>query len=194
MAISIERSSSKIAPESLVLKDNSCNTKLFKVDLFLRVLVFASSLTAIVVMVTSKQTELITVPFIEIQILNTAKFTQVPAFVNLVAAVSVAGLYSIVSILASLVWKRYHSNKLLFLFILIDVVMMGIVASATGTAGSIAYIGKHGNSHAGWGEICSAYDKFCLHIGVSIGLSLFASALLLVLVILSTYTLYCRTS
>ncbi|KAF5181986.1 Casp-like protein, partial [Thalictrum thalictroides] len=72
--------------------------------------------------------------------------------------------------------------------------MVGIVVSATGTAGGVAYTGLKGNSHARWGKICNVYDKFCRHVGISLALSLFASVLLVVLVMLSTYTLYRRST
>ncbi|PIA61630.1 hypothetical protein AQUCO_00300862v1 [Aquilegia coerulea] len=188
--------SSKIAPEAQVQRNNHSRggAKFSPVDLSLRLLVFASSLTAVLLMVTSKQTEFISVPGIPIQVPNTAKFNYTPAFVYFVVALSVAGLHSIVSILGSLVRKQSHSNKLLFHYILMDLLMVGIVVSATGTAGGIAYTGLKGNSHAGWGKICNVYDKFCRYVGISLALSLFASVLLVVLVMLSTYTLYRRST
>ena len=69
-------------------------------------------------------------------------------------------------------------------------VFVGIVASATGAAGGVAYIGLKGNSHVGWIKICGVYDKFCRHIGSSVALSLFAAILLVLLSMMSTFTLY----
>lgn len=67
--------------------------------------------------------------------------------------------------------------------------ILGIVASATGAAGGVAYIGLKGNSHVGWTKICNVYDKFCQHVGASIAISLVASVVLVLLVILSAYSL-----
>jgi uncharacterized protein (TIGR01569 family) len=63
--------------------------------------------------------------------------------------------------------------------------MLGILASATGTAGGVAYIALKGNEEVGWNKICNVYDKFCRYIATSLALSLFASLLLLVLSIWS---------
>ena len=70
--------------------------------------------------------------------------------------------------------------------------MLGLAASATGTAGGVAYIGLKGNSHVGWNKVCNTYDKFCRHVGGSIAVALFASILLVLLVWLSLFTLYSR--
>lgn len=63
--------------------------------------------------------------------------------------------------------------------------MLGILASATGTAGGVAYIALKGNEEVGWNKICNVYDKFCRYIATSLALSLFATLLLLVLSICS---------
>ena len=69
-------------------------------------------------------------------------------------------------------------------------VFVGIVASATGAAGAVAYIGLKGNSHVGWNKICGVYDKFCRYIGCSIALSSIAAILLVLLSMMSAFTLY----
>ena len=68
-------------------------------------------------------------------------------------------------------------------------IILGIVASATGAAGGVAYIGLEGNSHVGWMKVCNVYDKFCRHLGASIAVSIFASVVLVLLVVLSAYSL-----
>ncbi|GAU11106.1 hypothetical protein TSUD_197300, partial [Trifolium subterraneum] len=86
-----------------------------KFDLILRFLLFASSLVAVVVMVTGNQTEYIPLPV-------PAKFRYSPAFVYFVAAFSVSGLYSILTFLASLsaIRKPNLKTKLLLHFIFWD--------------------------------------------------------------------------
>lgn len=71
--------------------------------------------------------------------------------------------------------------------------MAGLVASATGAAFAVAYIGKKGNSHVGWGKICGVFDKYCNHVTSSMVIALIASIVLMLLVVLSTYSLYRRS-
>ncbi|KAL3505783.1 hypothetical protein ACH5RR_031165 [Cinchona calisaya] len=161
------------------------------IDVVLRVLLFASALVAVLVMVTSKQTELVQIPFPPFRAPLAAKFNQSPAFIYLVAAFSVAGFYSIITTLLSVyaLLKPDCSTKLLSHLVIFDVLLLGIVASATGAAGAVAYIGLKGNSHVGWQKVCDNYDMFCKHIGSSIAISLFGSVVLVLLVLLSIYSL-----
>ncbi|XP_010245386.1 PREDICTED: CASP-like protein 1D1 [Nelumbo nucifera] len=178
------------------MASSSPATKYLSLDLSLRVLLFASTLVAVVVMVTSKQTELVPVRLLPMPAFGykAAKFNHSPATIYFVAALSVACLYSIITTLTSLgaIWKPCPSKKFFLLLVFMDLIMLGLVASATGTAGGVAYIGLKGNSHVGWTKICSVYDKFCHHVASSIAISLFASILLVSLVMVSTYALYRR--
>ncbi|KAM7488204.1 hypothetical protein LguiB_025688 [Lonicera macranthoides] len=162
------------------------------VDVVLRILLFAAALTAVVVMVTSKQTKLAPIPFPPFRAPLPAKFNHSPAFIYFVAALSVAGLYSIITTLLSglaILKPSCASLKLVFHFVIFDVLLLGIVAAATGTAGGVAYIGLKGNSHVGWNKVCNTYDTFCQHVAASILISLFASFLLVLLILLSVYSL-----
>ncbi|XP_022761210.1 CASP-like protein 1D1 [Durio zibethinus] len=166
------------------------------VDVALRVLLFAASLSSVVVMVTSKQTKLVPMPGFPTgpRVTIPAKFNHSPALIYFIAALSVTGLYSIITTLASIsiIQKPAYSKSFLLVFAFLDVVFVGIVASATGAAGDVGYIGLKGNSHVGWTKICGVYDKFCRHIGSSVALSLFAAILLVFLSMMSTFTLYKR--
>ncbi|WCJ23547.1 CASP-like protein 1D1 [Euphorbia peplus] len=165
----------------------------FAVDVGLRVLLFASTLTALIVIVTAKQTELLPVPGLGFVPLE-AKFSDSPAFIYSLAALCVTCLYSIITTLASLgvLAKPIHATKFLFHYAIFDLLILGIMASQTGAAGGVAYIGLKGNSHVGWSEICNVYDTFCKHIASSIAISLFASVILVLLVSLSVFSLYSR--
>ncbi|KAM7279512.1 hypothetical protein ACFE04_006646 [Oxalis oulophora] len=162
------------------------------VDVVLRVLLFAFSLVAVVLMVTSKQTEYVYVAAYKITLPLAAKFQNSPAFIYFVVALSVAGLYSIITALASIsvIFKPQNSAKFLLQFAFWDVIVLGIVASATGTAGAVGYIGLKGNEHVSWNKICNTYDKFCRHVGASVLISLLASIILVLLITLSVISLY----
>ncbi|KDO75079.1 hypothetical protein CISIN_1g040189mg [Citrus sinensis] len=109
-----------------------------------------------------------------------------------VAALSVAGLYSIIAMLASISAIKNPSRKVLLMLAFWDVVMLGVVASATAASGAVAYIGLKGNDHIGWRKMCNVFDKFCRHIASATAVSLVAAILLVLLSMISTYSLYKR--
>ncbi|CAH1427639.1 unnamed protein product [Lactuca virosa] len=177
-------------------KYNVINSSLVVVVVGLRMFVFTTALVAIIVMVTSKQTKLIPVaPGVAIPL--SAELNYVPSFIYLVTALSVACLYSIVSSVLSvlaLMKPRGSSTKLQLHFVMIDALLLGILASATGAAIGVAYIGFKGNSHSRWNKVCNTYDSFCLRGAVSFILSLVSSITLLLLVWLSIQMLYKKTT
>ncbi|KAK9063861.1 hypothetical protein SSX86_017733 [Deinandra increscens subsp. villosa] len=161
------------------------------VDVVLRVILFATALVAVIVMVTSNQTKLIPVaPGMAIPM--AAKFNQSPAFIYYVAALSVACFYSIITGLLSvlaLVKRTGGSPKMVFHFVLLDALLLGIMASATGAAGGVGYIGYKGNKHTRWSKICNVYGSFCSHIAASAIVSLLPSMALVLLVWVSVFAL-----
>ncbi|KAM3357887.1 CASP-like protein 1 [Capsicum galapagoense] len=174
-----------VEPQKRVQPLATRSTDYFAVaDVVLRLLVFASALVSVVVMSTSKETEMVPTP-------RPAKFNYSPALIYFVAALSVAGFFSILTALGSLysLIKPGCSAKIISHFIVIDLLLLGIVASATGAAASVIYIGLKGNTHAGWGKVCSLYGKFCRYLGASVEVSLFATVMLVFLVLLSVYSL-----
>lgn len=186
----------KGAEQPAAVAAGSSNYSCIGADVGLRVLLLAASIVAVVLMVTSKQTEIIPVPTIPgLTIANPAKFDDSAAFVFFVAALSFAGLYSIITTIASLtaLGKSSVPAKYFWILAVHDLLVLGLVAAATGTAGGVAYIGLKGNSHVNWGKICNVYDKFCRFIGSSIAVSLFAAVVLVLLVAINVYSLYRRT-
>ncbi|GAA0146625.1 dehydrogenase [Lithospermum erythrorhizon] len=164
-------------------------------DVVLRFFLFVSSLVAVLVMITSKQTTtiLVTVPpfTTPFPVVSTAKYRYSPAFIYFITALSVTGLYSIITTTMRFLALLKHKmpTTLLLLLIIMDVLVLGIVSAATGAAGAIGYLGLKGNSHTNWMKICYGFDKFCKHIGTSVSFSLFASVILVLLVLLNTYAL-----
>ncbi|XP_020101347.1 CASP-like protein 1D1 [Ananas comosus] len=169
----------------------------FRLDLILRLFVFASTVSALVVLVTSKDTETIATgfppPFASVT--RDAKFNYSPAVIYLLVALAVAILYSIITIIGScsLASRPAPSTKILFNLIVFDTLMAGILASATGSVGSVAYLGLRGNTHTNWNKVCNVFGKFCKHIGSSTVVTLAATIGLILLVVLSSYSLYRRS-
>ncbi|MQM14211.1 hypothetical protein Taro_047144 [Colocasia esculenta] len=176
-------------PESAPLRHPSPNH--FRADVPLRLLLLLAALAGLLLVLTSKQTELIPFPFPPYAISHTAKWTHSPAFVYLVVALAAGCLYSVVTLVAAATWSR--PATLLFLLIISDAMMAGVLAAATGTGGAIGYLGVKGNSHVNWGKVCNVYGKFCRHIGSGVALALAASVLLVTLVALSSHSLYRRS-
>lgn len=171
---------------------------LFSADLVLRLLLFAASLSALVMLLTAKQTAIVPVvltpPFRLAPV--AAQFKDSPALIYLLVALCVTCLYSLLSAacsLKSISMSSVCSAKTLFLLILLDVFYAAIMASATGTAGAVAWVGLKGNSHTRWNKICNLYDKFCRHVGASTFLAIVNSLILILLAVLNAYSLYGRS-
>ncbi|KAL0329680.1 UNVERIFIED_CONTAM: CASP-like protein IN26 [Sesamum radiatum] len=160
-------------------------------DVVLRFLLFASALVAVILLVTSNQTKRIPIPVPPYLIPRTAKFTQAPALIYYIAAISVAGFYGAITTLISLyaLTKPGSFPRVVSNFVIFDVLLLGIVAAAVGAAGAIGYTGLKGNSHVQWGKLCNVYGYFCRHISASISVSLFGSIVLTLLILLSVYAL-----
>ncbi|KAJ0713785.1 putative casparian strip membrane protein [Helianthus annuus] len=196
---SVNPSHSTISVESLAppAPENKSNTRTgaaknhVVVDVVLRAMLFATAFVAITFVVTSKQTKLIPVaPGIAIPM--AAKFNQSPAFIYYLAALSVTCFYSVITGLLSalaLVKMTEGSTKTPVHFAILDALLLGIMASATGAAGGVGYIGFKGNNHTGWTKICNVYGSFCRHIAASIAVSLLPSVALLLLVWVSVFAL-----
>ncbi|KAJ6351805.1 hypothetical protein OIU78_007654 [Salix suchowensis] len=112
----------KTDPESIKSEEAPaappCRSNYSSVDVALRGLLFAASVTAVVVMVTAKQTEIVPVPGLPIKVPLEAKFSDSPAFVYFISALSVAGLYGILTALASIsiISKPAHATRCLLQF------------------------------------------------------------------------------
>ncbi|MCL7029547.1 hypothetical protein MKW94_024242 [Papaver nudicaule] len=169
------------------------SSKCLLVGMILRGLLFALTLTSVILMLTSKQTEYVLSLLTRTREFKAAKYSNSPAFIYFVSALWLVCGYSVASMLNTLVCrKKCASNKFLIqIIILSDVLVFGILASATGTAGGVAYIGLKGNSHIGWFKICNIYDKFCRHIAASLVLSLIALVILVILIVISTLQTRC---
>ncbi|KAL1803801.1 hypothetical protein ACET3Z_032448 [Daucus carota] len=144
-----------------------------------------------VTLVTSKQTETIPVPFPPYGASVAAEFTDIPAFIYSSAVLSVTCFYSIITTILSflaLVKRSPTSTKLMSCVFSVDVLLLGILASATGAAGEVAYLGLKGNSNVGWNKICNVYDSYCRHIGFSVLTSILSSMVLSFLIILYIVT------
>ncbi|XP_058092344.1 CASP-like protein 1C2 [Magnolia sinica] len=118
----------------------------------LRLLAMVVTLTATVVMATSRQhTTVYGIPV-------DAKFQCTPAFRFFVIANAIGSVYSLLVLFLpskSLLWR---------MVVALDVVITMLLTASIAAAVAIGFIGKKGDSHAGWLPICDRVPKFCNHV------------------------------
>ncbi|KAJ8634080.1 hypothetical protein MRB53_027416 [Persea americana] len=145
----------------------------------LRTVAVASSLAASVIMATNKQR------FGFVGIFHmVADYKASPCFRFLVAGTAAAGLYSLISLPFVFVLHFQGSKpKKSFFMHLFDLMIMSLVLAATAAATGVAYVGKKGNTVAGWSPICGFVSHFCNKTELALLLS-YVSLLILFLILI----------
>nr|XP_043627465.1 CASP-like protein 1 [Erigeron canadensis] len=160
------------------------------VDTALRAVLFITSVAAVVVMLTSKQTKMVQIsPGISIP--WDANWKHSSIYKYFVVALSISTLYSIITgYLSFLAQKRGgYSTKLQLYLVILDTLQAASVSAAFGAGQALAYLGLKGSHQSGWKKICNKYWSFCHHVQISMILSGMASIALILLIWLSFYTL-----
>ncbi|KAI5650682.1 hypothetical protein M9H77_36687 [Catharanthus roseus] len=164
-------------------------------DVVLRFLAFALTLVAAIVLGVDKQSKVVSVSIVPslppINAFLTAKWHYLSAFVYFVAVNSIACAYAAISLLLVLANRGHGKKGLISLIIIIlDLIMVALLFSAGGAALAVGLIGYQGNSHVQWNKVCNAFDKFCQQVAAAIVVSLFGSAVYLLLVLLAALNLH----
>ncbi|XP_062107329.1 CASP-like protein 1C1 [Humulus lupulus] len=128
-------------------------TKIKRLGLILvRLAAFAATLSATIVMATShEKASFLTISF-------EAKYSQTPAFKYFMIANAIVSVYGFLVIFLpakSLLWR---------LVIAMDLVFAMLLSSSISAALAIAYVGKKGNTYAGWLPICGQVQNYCDHV------------------------------
>ncbi|XP_076912068.1 CASP-like protein 1 [Bidens hawaiensis] len=164
------------------------------IDAVLRAVVLVAGVAAIIIMVTSKQSKLMPLPFSPTTIVSLdANWNQIPAYVYFVAAFSTAGLYSIITGVSSvLILKKTgrSSTRLQFCFVILDSLLLAILSAALGAELAVSWIGLKGNSHSFWHEVCNTYGSFCHHLSAAATMATVSIIAVLLLVWHSYYTIW----
>ncbi|XP_059433369.1 CASP-like protein 1F1 [Corylus avellana] len=150
------------------------------VQIGLRILVIATALAATWVMLTSRQsTEIFGITFdARYSYSSTCKFF---AFANAVACAFV-----LLSLLFVLFFCRQGPNPSNHYYLFLhDLFMMSLVLAGCAAATAEGFIGRYGNSHAGWTPICDHFGKFCNKMTTSVILSYLSLSFLFMLTIIS---------
>ncbi|KAF6161579.1 hypothetical protein GIB67_009458 [Kingdonia uniflora] len=143
----------------------------------LRILCFASTLIAIWVMATSKQTKVI------YGFAITAKYSYSSALKYFIVAKAIASVLSVVSLVIVLL-SITHPEKYFVLF-LMDFISTLLTATGFTAASTIGFLGMNGDDHIGWMPICNHFDVFCKRSQNSVIFSGLATILFLILTVWS---------
>ncbi|XP_042058947.1 CASP-like protein 1F1 isoform X2 [Salvia splendens] len=140
-----------------ISKDNLNTPKShYASQIFLRILAIATTLSAACLMITNKQATLI----FGIQVV--ARYSYSPAFKFYAFANIAAFALSVLSLIAVFLMERKPLNSTFyFCLFLHDLTVTVLLMAGLGAAMAIAYVGKFGNSHSGWMQICDHFGKFC---------------------------------
>ncbi|XP_076927734.1 CASP-like protein 1 [Bidens hawaiensis] len=164
------------------------------IDAVLRVVVLVAGVAAVIIMVTSKQSKLVPLPLSPTTVVPLdANWNQSPAYIYFVAAFSTAGLYSIITGVASVLHLKKtgrSSIKLQFCFAILDSLLLAILSSAVGTELAVSWIGLRGNKYSFWNEICNAFGSYCHHLSAATTMAIVSIIAVLLLVWHSYYTLW----
>ncbi|KAE9457648.1 hypothetical protein RHGRI_017701 [Rhododendron griersonianum] len=139
--------------------------------LLLRVLALGATIAAAIVMGTSHEKS----SFFAVQF--EAKFSHTSAFTYFLIANVIGGAYSLLVLFLpteSLLWR---------LVIAMDVVITMLLTSGVSAALAIAYVGKKGNSYAGWLPICGQVEGYCHQVGAALATG-FAGVIIYMLILL----------
>ncbi|KAJ7948310.1 CASP-like protein [Quillaja saponaria] len=117
--------------------------------LLLRFLAFAATLSAVIVMATSHQNASFFAVSFEV------KYTNSPSFKYFVIANAIVTVYGF------LVLFLPSESPLWRLVVALDLVFTMLLTSSISAALAIAYVGKKGNTYAGWLPICGQVPKYC---------------------------------
>ncbi|KAL7102889.1 hypothetical protein ACP275_08G146400 [Erythranthe tilingii] len=118
----------------------------------LRLLALAATVSATLIMVTSRDSA---------QVFNVkfeAKYTNSPTFTYFVLMNAIASGYTLILLFFPTNCSFGH------LILIFDLIVALLLDSSISASIAIGQVGKKGNSHAGWLPICRQVPRFCDHV------------------------------
>ncbi|AEE83630.1 putative casparian strip membrane protein [Arabidopsis thaliana] len=162
-------------------------------ELTMRVLALVLTMVAATVLGVAKQTKVVPIKLIPtlppLNVSTTAKASYLSAFVYNISANAIACGYTAISIVIVMISKGKRSKSLLMAVLIGDLMMVALLFSSTGAAGAIGLMGRHGNKHVMWKKVCGVFGKFCNQAAVSVAITLIASVVFMLLVVLDALKL-----
>ncbi|XP_057544237.1 CASP-like protein 1C2 [Amaranthus tricolor] len=151
-------------------------TKIKVIIIFgLRLIALAASVVTTIVMGTAHDSATI------LNFKFEAKFSNSPAFKYYVIIYGIVSCYSLAILLLP------YKNLLWRLILVLDTVVTLMLSTAVSSALSIAYVGKKGNTNAGWLPICGQVPKFCDETTAALVVGFVALILYLLILLYSLY-------
>ncbi|KAK9117651.1 hypothetical protein Sjap_016598 [Stephania japonica] len=149
----------------------------------LRTLGIAAALIAIGLMTTGKQA----VELLGFQLV--AKYSYSPILRYFVIISTIACGLSALSLGCFLYSVRSINpgRKNYFTIFVIDLVVVGLALTGSSAATAMGYVGRYGDSHAGWMPICGTFGRFCDRMTVSVAFSFFAAVVYMGLAVWSAW-------
>ncbi|XP_010449916.1 PREDICTED: CASP-like protein 1E1 [Camelina sativa] len=163
------------------------------VELTMRVLALILTMAAAIILGVAKQTKVVPLKILPslppLDVSTTAKASYLSAFVYNISVNAIACGYTAISIVILMMSKGRRSKGLLMAILIGDLVMVALLFSGTGASGGIGLMGKQGNKHVMWKKVCGVFDKFCNQVAVSVAITLLASIVFMVIVVLDAMKL-----
>ncbi|KAK9152746.1 hypothetical protein Sjap_000226 [Stephania japonica] len=143
--------------------------------ILLRLLALAATVSATIVMITSHETSsLLSFSF-------DVKYSNTPAFKYFMIVNAIVSVYSL------LILFLPPKSQLWRLVVALDVIIAMLLISGISAALAIAYVGKKGNSYAGWLPICGQFHKFCNQVTGALAAGFIGAIVYLVLILNSIH-------
>ncbi|KAJ7954473.1 CASP-like protein [Quillaja saponaria] len=162
-------------------------------DVLLRIIGLACTFIASVIVGVDKERKIIPLKVTDslppLQITVIAKWHYMSAFVYFLVSNAKACTYAATSLVFSMMAKNIKNNMALLVLVILDLLIMGLLLSASGAAAAIGVIGLKGNSHVQWRKVCDVFGTYCRHMAAAVVLSLLGSFVFLWLVVLSVLNL-----
>ncbi|KAH7578413.1 hypothetical protein JRO89_XS01G0378500 [Xanthoceras sorbifolium] len=163
-------------------------------DIILRILVLFITFVAAVLVGVDKETKLISVSVIEslppLHVTVTAKWQYLSALVYFLVSNTIACSYAAASLAYSIIAAGKLKNDTALALTILDLIIMGLLSSATGAAMAVGVLGHEGNSHLQWNKVCNLFGGFCRQFAVALVLSLLGSFVFLLLVVVAILNLH----
>ncbi|KAL0784644.1 hypothetical protein Bca101_000889 [Brassica carinata] len=127
-------------------------------EFILRIIAFFNTISSAILMATTNET----LPFFTQFIRFHADYNDLPALTFFVVANAVVSGYLILTLplaFVHIVKKKTENSRILL--IILDVAMVGLLASGAASAAAIVYLAHKGNNNTNWFPVCQQFNSFC---------------------------------
>lgn len=187
--------SPSVGDDPASLPSSSCDgAKLRRAELSLRFVALIASVSALVFLVTDKQTRSFTI-YTSV-IVQEAIYSDMKALVFSVITLGIVALHSAIQILRCLFsassMSIAPSSVLAWAIFLLDQIMTYLILSSSAASAQSAWFSEQGSDGFKWPKVCYLYEKFCKQVGTGIIGSFVAFMALLFTSVISAFNLFAQ--